>query len=86
MYIYLLILLLCCIISIIILSITLNKRKKTLEKVIFQKHEIEVARKEELKKYFNEEWEKEKERIDYERRVREGEVTNQLNQLNYEKI
>lgn len=80
MKIYLLILL-CCIISIIILSIILNKRNKTLEAVIIKKHEIEVARKEELKEYFNEEWEKEKERIDFERKIKEGEVTNQLNQL-----
>lgn len=80
MEIYLLILL-CCIISIIILSIILNKRNKTLEAVILKKHEIEVARKEELKEYFNEEWEKEKERIDFERKIKEGEVTNQLNQL-----
>jgi hypothetical protein len=40
MEIYLLILL-CCIVSIIILSIILNKRNKTLEAVILKKHEIE---------------------------------------------
>ena len=80
MEIYLLILL-CCIVSIIILSIILNKRNKTLEAVILKKHEIEVARKEELKEYFNEEWQKEKERIDFERKIKEDEITNQLSQL-----
>ena len=55
----LLILLLCCIILIIILAVTLNKRNKTLEKTVLSKHEIEVARKEELKNYFKEEWDRE---------------------------
>ena len=55
----LLILLLCCIILIIILAVTLNKRNKTLEKTVLSKHEIEVARKEELKNYFREEWDRE---------------------------
>mgnify|MGYP003299523627 CR=1 FL=1 len=55
----LLILLLCCIILIIILAVILNKRNKTLEKTVFEKHEIEVARKEELKNYFKEEWDRE---------------------------
>lgn len=55
----LLILLLCCIILIIILAVTLNKRNKTLEKTVLEKHEIEVARKEELKDYFKEEWDRE---------------------------
>ena len=80
MEIYLLILL-CCIISIIILSIILNKRNKTLEAVILKKHEIEVARKEELKEYFNEEWEKEKERIDKDIKIYEGNVNNRKQEL-----
>ena len=75
MEIYLLILL-CCIVSIIILSIILNKRNKTLEAVILKKHEIEVARKEELKEYFNEEWEQEKERIDNQQQIYESEMRN----------
>lgn len=80
MEIYLLILL-CCIVSIIILSIILNKRNKTLEAVILKKHEIEVARKEELKEYFNEEWEKEKERIDKDIKIYEGNVNSRKQEL-----
>ena len=55
----LLLLLLCCIILIIILAVILNKRNKTLEKTVLEKHEIEVARKDELKDYFKEEWDRE---------------------------
>lgn len=55
----LLILLLCCIILIIILAVTLKKRNKVLEETVLSKHEIEVARKEELKNYFKEEWDRE---------------------------
>lgn len=54
----LLILLLCCIILIIILAVTLNKRNKTLKETVLLKHEIEVARKDELKNYFKEEWDR----------------------------
>ena len=80
MEIYLLILF-CCIISIIILSIILNKRNKTLEAVILKKHEIEVARKEELKEYFNEEWEQERERIDKDIQIYEGNVNSRKQEL-----
>lgn len=55
----LLILLLCCIILIIILGITLNKRGKKLEQTELEKKKIEVARKNELKDYFKEEWDRE---------------------------
>ena len=55
----LLVLLLCSIIIIIILWTTLNKRNKVLEKTVFAKHELEVLRKDEMKKYFKEEWEQE---------------------------
>ena len=60
---YLLILLLCCIILIIILFIILNKRTKTLEKTVIAKHDIEVARKEELKDYFKEEWDRQEKHL-----------------------
>jgi len=55
----LLVLLLCCIILIIILGITLNKRGKKLEQTELEKKKIEVARKDELKNYFKEEWDRE---------------------------
>ena len=77
----LLILLLCSIIIIIILWTTLNKRNKVLEKTVFAKHELEVLRKDEIKEYFKEEWNKEKEKIDYERKVYEGNINNQKAQL-----
>lgn len=77
----LLILLFCSIIIIIILGITLNKRNKVLEKTVLDKHKLEVLRKDEMKEYFKEDWDKEKQKIDYERKVHEGNITNQINQL-----
>ena len=77
----LLILLLCSIIIIIILGVILSKRNKTLEKTVLDKHKLEVLKKEEIKEYFKEEWNKEKEKIDYERKVYEGNVNNQKAQL-----
>ena len=77
----LLILLLCSIIIIIILGVILNKRNKVLEKTVLDKHKLEVLKKDEIKEYFKEEWNKEKEKIDYERKVYEGNVNNQKAQL-----
>ena len=77
----LLILLFCSIIIIIILGVILNKRNKILEKTVLDKHKLEVLRKDEIKEYFKEEWNKEKEKIDYERKVYEGNVSNQRIQL-----
>lgn len=71
---YLLIPLLCCIILIIILFITLNKRTKTLTKVVIEKHDIEVARKEELKDYFKEEWDRQEKHLQDELLHHEKEV------------
>ena len=68
---YLLIVLLCCIVLIVILFLILNKRKKLIEKLIFEKHDLEVLRKGELKDYFKEEWEQEEKALDYERRMKE---------------
>ena len=77
----LLILLFCSIIIIIVLGVILNKRNKVLEKTVLDKHKLEVLRKDEIKEYFKEEWNKEKEKIDYERKVYEGNVSNQRIQL-----
>ena len=77
----LLILLFCSIIIIIVLGVILNKRNKVLEKTVLDKHKLEVLRKDEIKEYFKEEWNKEKEKIDYERKVYEGNVSNQRAQL-----
>ena len=59
----------------------LNKTQKTLEKVIFEKHDIETARKEELKNYFEEEWKQEKDKLDYERKIYESNISNRQNEL-----
>lgn len=59
-------LLLCCIILITIIIILHFKNKKlfkTLENVILKKHELEVARKGELKNYFQEEWRQEEQQL-----------------------
>lgn len=68
---YLLIVLLCCIVLIVILFLVLKKKKKLIEKLIFEKHDLEVLRKGELKDYFKEEWEQEEKALDYERRMKE---------------
>ena len=57
-YYYLLIPLLLSIIVIIILYLQNKNKKKLVEKLIFEKHDLEVLRKEELKDYFEEEWKK----------------------------
>ena len=78
---YYLLILLCCIVLIISLIITIKKKNKIVEKLVFEKHNLEVLRKDEIKDYFKEEWEREKQKIDYERRVHEGNISNQINQL-----
>ena len=73
--------LLASIFAIIILYSQNKKKKEIVEKLVFKNHELETLRKEEIKNYFKEEWEQEKQKIDYERRVHEGNITNQINQL-----
>ena len=77
----LLIPLLASILLIIILYSQNKKKKELVEKLIFEKHDLETLRKEEIKDYFKEEWEQEKQKIDYERRVHEGNISNQISQL-----
>ena len=77
----LLIPLLASILLIIILYSQNKKKKELVEKLVFEKHNLEVLRKEEIKDYFKEEWEQEKQKIDYERRVHEGNISNQISQL-----
>lgn len=71
---YLLIFLLCCIIIIIWYSIRLNKTQDTLEKVIFENHHLEILRKEELKEYFREEWDKQEKALQDELAHHEKEI------------
>ena len=77
----LLILLFCSIIIIIILGVVLNKRNKVLEKTVLDKRKLEVLKKDEMKEYFKEDWDKEKQKIDYERKIYESNVSNQRSQL-----
>jgi len=78
---YLLILLLCCIVLIIILFVILNKRTKTLTKIVLEKHDIEVARKEELKDYFKEEWDRQEKHLQDELIHHEKEIQLKRNAL-----
>lgn len=78
---YLLIPLLCCIILIIILFVILNKRTKTLTKIVIAKHDIEVARKEELKDYFKEEWDRQEKHLQDELIHHEKEIQLKRNAL-----
>lgn len=79
-YYYLLIPLLLSIV-IIILYFQNKKKKEVVEKLVFENHKLETLRKDEIKDYFKEEWEQEKQKIDYERKVHEGNVNNQISQL-----
>lgn len=76
---FLLIILLCCIISIIILVFILKKKQKVLEKVIIEKHNVETARTEELKLYFEEEWNNAQQQLEY--KTKEVEHDFQLRQV-----
>ena len=78
---YLLIVLLCCIVLIVILFLVLKKRKKLIEKLIFEKHDLEVLRKGELKDYFKEEWEQEEKTLNFERRMRETVINADIAKL-----
>lgn len=77
----LLIPLLASILLIIILYFQNKKKKEVVEKLVFENHKLETLRKDEIKDYFKEEWEQEKQKIDYERKVHEGNVNNQISQL-----
>ena len=60
---YLLIALLISILIIIFYALQLNKKQKIVEKLIFEKHDLETLRKEEIKDYFKEEWEQEEQQL-----------------------
>lgn len=77
----LLILLFCSIIIIIILGVILNKRNKVLEKTVLDKHKLEVLRKDEIKEYFKEEWNKEEKHLQNELTLHEKEIQLKRNKL-----
>ena len=63
MKLYLLITLLLGVLIIIILYLEYKKKKKLVEKLVFEKHKLETLRKEEIKNYFEEEWEQEEKQL-----------------------
>ena len=69
-------------IVIIILILQLKSKQKTLEKTIFEKHDLEVLRKDELKNYFEEEWKKEEKELDNRIRLKREEVKSESIKLN----
>lgn len=77
----LLILLFCSIIIIIILGVILNKRNKVLEKTVLDKHKLEVLRKDEIKEYFKEEWDKEEKHLQNELTLHKKEIQLKRNKL-----
>ena len=77
----LLIPLLASIFLIIILSSQNKKKKELIEKLTFEKHDIEAARKDELKDYFREEWEKEKQQLDWKKQSYDNEIRTNTIQL-----
>ena len=69
-------------IVIIILILRLKSKQKILEKTIFEKHDLEVLRKEELKNYFEEEWKRESNELDNRIRLKREEVKSESIKLN----
>ena len=63
MELYLLIALLLGILIIIILYLEYKKKKKLVEKLVFDKHKLETLKKEEIKGYFEEEWKQEEKQL-----------------------
>ena len=63
-------------------SLRLNKTQKTLEKTIFEKHDLEVLRKDELKNYFEEEWKRESNELDNRIRLKREEAKSESIKLN----
>ena len=78
---YYLLILLCCIVLIIFLVVTIKKKNKIVEKLVFEKHNLEILRKDEIKDYFKEEWEQEERHLQNEIALHEKEV-----QLKHEKL
>ena len=77
----LLIPLLASILAIIILYSQNKKKKEIVEKLVFEKHKLEILRKDELKDYFEEEWKQEEAQLDFKRKMKEGEIYTNTIQL-----
>ena len=70
------------ILLIIILIITIKKKNKVLEKTVFEKHKLEILRKDELKDYFEEEWKKEEQCLRHKETQLKGEIAQKTFELN----
>ena len=76
---YLIISFLCCIaFLVIILNIRANRKLKD---VIKEKEEIENLKREEIQRYFKEDWIKEKERLEFEKHIWEDDFTKYQNEV-----
>ena len=78
---YLLIPLLLGIILIIILYLQYKKKKELVEKLVFEKHNLEILRKEEIKNYFKEEWEQEEKELKHKEIQLKGEIAQKTFEL-----
>lgn len=83
-YYYLLIPLCISILLIVILYLQLKKKQEILNKVIFEKHDIEVAKTNELKDYFREEWNREENELNNLIRTRRASIENESTKLESE--
>ena len=77
----LLIPLLASILLIIILYSQNKKKKKVVEKLVFEKHELETLRKDEIKDYFKEEWSKEENELDNRLRLKREAIKSESTKL-----
>lgn len=68
-------------IAIIVLILRLKKQEKILAKTILEKHDIEKLRKEEIKHYFEEEWNKEEKELDNRLRFKREAIKNETTKL-----
>ena len=78
---YLLIPLLLGIILIIILYLQYKKKKELVEKLVFEKHNLEVLKKDEIKDYFKEEWEREEKELKHKEIQLKGEIAQKTFEL-----
>ena len=81
MELYLLIALLLGILIIIILYLQYKKKKELIEKLVFEKHKLEILRKEEIKDYFEEEWKQEEKELKHKEIQLKGEIAQKTFEL-----
>ena len=79
-YYYLLIPLLLSI-TIIILYLQNKKKKELVKKLVFEKHELETLRKDEIKDYFKEEWSREENELDNRLRLKREAIKSESTKL-----